>query len=93
MYRGLDFPELVGKYVFGDFSQDVGPTGRLFYADTVGADAFKLREFFLAPNGEPLGKDLFGIGEDEDGAIYVLASDNVGPTGNTGIVYRIVQPE
>ena len=92
VYRGSAYPELVGKYVFGDFSQDFGPTGRLFFTDIEGPSAFALREFFIAPDGEPLGQALFGIGEDEAGELYVLASDNIGPTGNLGVVFRIVPP-
>lgn len=91
VYRGFDNPALLGKYVFGDFSQAFFvPSGRLFYADTTGLDAFNIKEFVISPDELPLGKFLFGIGEDDDGELYVLASDNLGPTGNTGIVYRIV---
>jgi glucose/arabinose dehydrogenase len=92
VYRGSAFPALTGKYVFGDFSQDFGPTGRLFYTDTTGPEAFQRKEFFLLPDGDPLGQALFGIGEDEDGELYVCASDNIGPTGDMGVVYRIVNP-
>ncbi|MHC4611113.1 MAG: PQQ-dependent sugar dehydrogenase, partial [Planctomycetota bacterium] len=92
VYRGTGYPPLQGKYVFGDFSQDFGPTGRLFYTDIEGASAYELREFFIAPDGEPLGRALFGIGEDEDGEVYVLASGSVGPVGDSGVVYRIVPP-
>lgn len=92
VYRGSGVPDLTGKYVFGDFSQDFGPTGRLFHTDITGAQAFQLNEFFLMPNGDPLGQAVFGIGEDEDGELYVLASDNISPTGNVGVVYRIVSP-
>lgn len=92
VYRGSGYPALVGKYVFGDFSRDFGPTGRLFYTDIEGPSAFVRREFFIAPNGEPLAQALFGIGEDEAGELYVLASDNIGPTGNLGVVFRIVLP-
>lgn len=91
VYRGFDNPILQGKYVFGDFAQAFFlPSGRLFYADTTGLDAFDIKEFVIAPSGLPLGKFLFGIGEDDDGELYALASDNLGPTGNGGIVYRIV---
>ena len=89
---GGSYPPLQGKYVFGDFSQDFGPTGRLFYADVDGAEAFELREFFLAPDGLPLGQAMFGLGVGEDGEMYVCASDNIGPVGNVGVVYRIVAP-
>ena len=91
--RGSGYPALAGKYVFGDFSQAFSiPSGRLFYADTTGPDAFNIKEFVIAPDGLPLGKFLFGIGEDEAGELYVLASDNNGPTGNLGVVYRMVSP-
>ena len=91
VYRGSANGVLIGKYVFGDFSQAFfAPLGRLFYTDTKGPTAFQLNEFVLAPSGDPLGQFLFGFGEDESGELYVLASDNLGPTGNTGVVYRIV---
>ena len=32
---------------------------------------------------------MFGIGEDENGELYLCASDNIGPTGTVGVVYRI----
>ncbi|MFQ5495916.1 MAG: PQQ-dependent sugar dehydrogenase, partial [Phycisphaerae bacterium] len=95
VYRGTAVPALSGKYVFGDFSQDFGPTGRLFYAGVLGLETITVGprlEFFLAPTNEPLGKALFGIGEDENGELYVLASDNISPVGNTGVVLRIAEP-
>ena len=89
VYREFRIPELEGKYVFGDFSQDFGPTGRIFYTDITGPEAFVRKEFFLLPDGAPLGQAVFGFGEDENGELYVLASDNIGPDGNAGVVYRI----
>ncbi len=91
VYRGSANPVLVGKYVFGDFAQVfVIPSGRLFYTDTTGPNAFELNEFIIAPDELPFGQFLFGFGEDEAGELYVCASDNLGPVGNVGIVYRIV---
>lgn len=91
VYRGSANPLLVGKYVFGDFSQAFfAPSGRLFFTDINGPGAFQRHEFVLAPSGDPLGRFLFGFGEDENGELYVLASDNLGPTGDTGVVFRIV---
>ncbi|MCH8242398.1 MAG: PQQ-dependent sugar dehydrogenase [Planctomycetes bacterium] len=92
VYRGSQALGLVGRYVFGDFSQDFGPTGRLFYMDIAGPNAFQRQEFFILPGGDPLGQAVFGIGEDEDGELYLLASDNIGPIGNAGVVYHIVGP-
>ena len=67
--------------------------GRLYFEDTTGPNAFDIQEFVIAPDGLPLGQYLFGIGEDDDGELYVLASDSLGPTGSTGIVYKIVSGE
>lgn len=89
VYRGTRSPELASKYIFGDFSGDFGPTGRLYYFDIAGADSFVRKEFFITPNGDPLGMFLKGFGEGEDGEVYVLASDVLAPSGDTGVVFRI----
>ncbi|MFQ5591889.1 MAG: PQQ-dependent sugar dehydrogenase, partial [Phycisphaerae bacterium] len=91
VYRGTQVPALVGEYVHGDFSRDFGPTGRLFYSDTTGPDSFTRGEFTIVPAGAPLGRFLKGFGEDEAGEIYVLATGNLGPTGFSGVVYRIAE--
>ncbi|MCA8960173.1 MAG: PQQ-dependent sugar dehydrogenase [Planctomycetes bacterium] len=88
VYRGSRFPELVGKYVFGDFSVDFGPSGRLFYLDTAGVQS-DIFEFRLGSTDSPLGFFLKGFGTDEDGEIYVCIASNLGPTGTTGQVVRL----
>jgi len=88
VYRGSAIPELVGKYVFGDFSQGFGaPAGRLFYADL---DTGQIYEFLLGPDDLPLGLFVKGIGRDADGELYVLASSALGPGGSSGVVLKIV---
>jgi glucose/arabinose dehydrogenase len=92
VYRGSAIPILQGRYVFGDFSADFGPTGRLYYFDTTGPNAFERREFYLAPGGALLGRFLKGFGRDEDGELYACTSTVLGPTGTTGEVLKIVPP-
>lgn len=92
-YHGSAYPQLQGTYVFGDFSADFGPTGRLYYFGFEGPAAFIRGEFFLAPDGQPFGRALKGFGEDEYGELYVLASTELGPTGTTGVVLRIAPPQ
>ena len=90
VYRGSAVPALSGKYVFGDFSRSFFPgDGRLFWLDTHGvlSDIF---EFRLAPDDDPLGKYVFGFGEDERGELYVTTSGTLGPSGDTGQVWQIV---
>ena len=99
VYRGSVYPPLQGKYVYGDFSGDFGPTGRLYYFDTTGPETHQRKEFYISPRGDPFGLFLKGFGEDEDGEVYVCASNELGPgtaagrgTGDTGVVFRIVPP-
>jgi glucose/arabinose dehydrogenase len=88
VYRGSAIPDLVGNYVFGDWSQSfTAPGGKLFVAspDDAGGWAIvldrQLDEFVLA------------FGEDANGEIYVLTTEQAGPQGTTGKVYRLVDGE
>jgi len=87
IYHGSLFPQLDGKYVFGDFSNgafNAPANGRLFYADlTTG----QINEFNM---DAPLDMWLKGLGEDANGEIYVLASNQLGPAGTSGVVMEIV---
>ncbi len=92
VYRGSASPALYGKYVFGDFSRGFVPgRGRLFWLDADGAlsDIF---EFRIGESNEPLNLYLLGFGEDEQGELYVLTSMNLGPSGSTGQVWRLIGP-
>ena len=92
MYRGEAIPELQGRYVFGDWSQSFGsPAGQLFVATphasktetgTWPMDRLAVLEHFI-----------LGFGEDSEGELYVLTTDNTGPTGSTGAVHKIVPAE
>ena len=87
VYHGSLLPQLDGKYVFGDFSNSpfTGPAnGRLFYADL---STGQINEFNM---DAPLGMWLKGIGQDANGELYVLASQNLGPVGSTGVVIEVV---
>lgn len=97
VYRGTENPDLVGQYIYGDFSADFGPTGRLYYFDPLASPPID-RQILQLPDNMPLGKVLKGFGEDEDGEIYVCVSDNLGPSavvagpGGSGSVLRIRPP-
>ncbi len=82
VYRGNRSRSLFGKYLFGDFTQG------LFWldADGVRSDIF---EFRLGELDQPLDLFLLGFGEDERGELYVLTSENSGPSGETGQIWRV----
>jgi hypothetical protein len=89
VYRGAAISALAGHYVFGDFSADFGPTGRLYAIDMEG-DRSRIETLRIGSEARPLGAFLKGLGEDESGEILVLVSSTLGPQGVTGQVLRIV---
>jgi glucose/arabinose dehydrogenase/plastocyanin len=91
VYRGVANPCLDGTYVFGDFSADFSPSGRLYYLVETAPDAYEIRRFRIGTDDQPLGQYLKGMGEDEDGEVYALVSDDLGPSGSSGSVLRIKQ--
>ncbi len=92
VYRGARSPGLAGKYLFGDFSNAFGsPGGRLYYLDGPAAPGVTIREFVNGAEDAPYGRFLKGFGEDEDREVYAMGSTALAPTGNTGVVQRLVE--
>jgi glucose/arabinose dehydrogenase len=88
VYRGLQIPELSGKYVFGDFSSSFSlADGRLFYADL---QTGLIEEFVLGVDDRSLALYVKSFGRDADGELYLLAGPALGPFGDTGMVFKIV---
>lgn len=88
MYYGTQVPELRARYVFGDFSRGFRtPDGRLLVADLLTGH---IEELLIGNDTHNLNLYVKGIGQDNDGEIYVLASSALGPYGNTGVVMKIV---
>jgi glucose/arabinose dehydrogenase len=84
VYRGSEIPELVGHYVFGDWSQSFAePGGKLFVA-APGADDW---DFVL---DRQLDQFVLAFGEDQDGELYLLTTENNAPQGENGKVWKIV---
>jgi len=91
VYRGAAAPELKRRYVFGDFSRSFfAADGSLFAATEQAGGSWTLNELAIA--GEPDGRlhrFVLGFGEDAANELYALTSDNLGPIGATGRVFRI----
>ncbi len=92
VYRGSRIPFLRGRYVFGDFSSSFGGDGRLFHMSGSRLPIPRRVVEFHIIGHENLGMPLLGFGQDAFGELYVLANDDGRPTGNTGVVMRIVHP-
>lgn len=91
VYRGNSIPDFEGKYIFGSFANSFAPTGELFIAEPSGAGAlWEFNEITLASRGDHLGEFIKGFGQDLNGEVYVTTSTQLGPSGNSGKVYRLV---
>lgn len=94
VYRGKAFPDLAGSFVFGDWGQG---NGRVFvaYPPALGIGLWKTVEIPVKIPGNQSGLgQLLGIGQDEDGEIYLLTkAPGTGPIGSSGMVYKIVSSD
>ncbi|MFZ3167073.1 MAG: PQQ-dependent sugar dehydrogenase, partial [Candidatus Methanoperedens sp.] len=95
VYRGSVLPQFNGNYIFGDFSK--GPTagnGSLFVArpPSSGEGMWSTKELRVATssNGR-INEFVRSFGQDADHELYVLTSQMLGPTNNTGKIYKIKQ--
>jgi glucose/arabinose dehydrogenase len=89
LYRASAIPALTNKYVFGDFSTTFNAAkGRLFYMDDLNSGV--IRELRIGNVERPFGLFLKAFGRDANGEIYALASTNLGPSGTTGQVLKLV---
>ncbi len=92
VYRGEILTGLEGDYVFADWSRGFeGGDGSVFAA-TLEDNEWSMRELSVSNGNDEgrLGLFIKGVGEDADGELYLLATENSGPSGNTGRIYRIV---
>jgi len=98
-YRGSRFPNLQGKYIFGDWSDSFStPNGTLLGMEETSPGNFSLS----VPNvesGNPLGKYITAFGTDESGEIYVATRQQLAPEKDpatmmpTGAIYRVEPTE
>jgi glucose/arabinose dehydrogenase len=89
LYRAATVSTLTNKYVFGDFSTTfTAAKGRLFYMDDLNSGV--IRELRIGNVERPFGLFLKAFGRDANGEIYALGTANLGPSGSTGQVLKIV---
>lgn len=91
VYRGNDIPGLQGKYVFGNLSASAeAAEGQLLVSRATGSSHWGSETLRLKSFPDNLGQYVKGFGQDAHGEIYVLATIELGPMGNTGSVYKLV---
>jgi len=86
VYRGKKIKSLRGRYVFGDYSAEIGEAaaGHMF---VLGAGN-KVTEL-LASNRNPLALAVLGWVQDHRGEIYLLANGTGTLNGATGMVLKL----
>ena len=94
VYRGETLRQFHGRYIFGDWSRSFGQSdGTLFVAKSRKRGLWNVQELRVAtsPTGR-LNARVLGFGQDPAGELYVLTTNNAGPTGATGRVLKLVRP-
>lgn len=94
VYRGKAIPALSGKYVFGDWSRNIGPKLGILYALTPQAAGkeWKLDGIGIGAEGDTnLKAFLWAFGQDADGELYVLTNPrNTVASQGKGMVQKLV---
>ena len=86
VYRGAKIPALTGRYIFGDYSAEIGTAaaGHIFELDANN----QVREL-IAANRNPLALAVLGWARDARGEIYLLANGSGTLNGTSGMVLRL----
>jgi len=94
VYRGTDLLRLYGKYIFGSFSASFdAPQGKLYIARQSSIGLWPFEELPLKSFPKDLGQFLKGFGQDQGGELYIAASTQTGPSGNTGKIWKLVSAQ
>ncbi|MCG3129096.1 MAG: hypothetical protein CHACPFDD_04005 [Phycisphaerae bacterium] len=93
IYRGALMPDLVGDYIFGDWSKAFGtPDGSVFHLHEESPDVWVAEQFIIrrgAESGLRLGRFINSFGQGIDGELYLLSQDQLLFSHTTGMVHRL----
>jgi glucose/arabinose dehydrogenase len=90
VYRGTALPELKGVYIFGVLSQSGKADGQVFASTPATSGMWTWSILGLKSFAPNLGTFLKSFGQDLRGEMYLMTSDQEGPQGTTGKVYKLV---
>lgn len=93
VYRGKAIPALSGKYVFGSFSRNFNPSGALYSSQPASSDSWEYTPLEIAAGKKSFNYLIKGLGQDRHGELYITASTTLGPTGRSGVVFKLVPSE
>lgn len=92
VYRGEIIKDLAGKYIFGTWTQHHGkPAGAIFMATTKETGMWDFEEMKISQtNSASIGHYLLSFAQNKEGEMFVLTTDEEGPVGSTGKVFKMV---
>ena len=93
VYSGQAIPDLRGGYIFGDWGRGDGQLLAAF-PPSAGANPWEMTQIMVEPphNQSGIGQ-LLGIGQDQDGELYLLVkAPGFGATGDTGKIFKVIPP-
>jgi hypothetical protein len=91
VYRGKAMPNLVGSYVFGDWSRSfTEPQGLLLVANPPKQPGSMWTIDDVEVTNMKFHSYVLGFAQDEDHELYVLVSDNTAPGRANDRIYKIV---
>ncbi|MFL5787536.1 MAG: hypothetical protein ACJ748_05755, partial [Flavisolibacter sp.] len=90
VYRGTAVSSLQGKYIFGTFSQNGQPNAKVYMATNATTGPWPWQELTLKGFQPNLGMYLKGFGQDQSGEVYLATSSQLGISGTTGKIYKLI---
>lgn len=95
VYRGSAMPELDGHYVFGDWAASRDQLGSSIMVARPAPEGQMWPIEELEVSNMPFDDFVLSFGQDQDGEVYVLTSDTVGPEPGeaAGRIYQLIPPE
>jgi glucose/arabinose dehydrogenase len=92
MYRGKALSDLQGRLIFSTWITTwAEPRGRLFYAIPADTGLWQIGELIVAqPIEGAVGHFILGMGQNNEGELYIGTSDEIGPVGQTGRVHKLI---
>lgn len=91
VYRGQALVDLEGDYLFADWSRSFDRGDGSIFAASASNGQWDFRELGISGRDDQrLGMFITGIGQDAENELYLLTTENVGPSGSTGKVFKIV---
>jgi hypothetical protein len=93
MYRGTALSDLQGRLIFSTWITTwAEPRGRLFYATPADTGLWQIGELIVAqPIEGTVGHfHILSMGQNDEGELYIATSEEIGPVGQTGRVYKLI---